>query len=267
MDGVEVMRTLRARLAELGVDATDREVVLDLAAVGATWVAWRNGPVEDWHSRPGSCIRDAELARATVSVTRDVRMILAARKERVHAIGTLVLIAAAVADLDRWLPDGRTVGALAPDSEERELFVRFVHGAERRWRALATELGVEAVLQMLACAAGWRVHHWWSTPWWPARVARFLDRVESLRVESGDVQKRWHEPDALHRTLLLGLDHLDTRTVARCLGAGLGDPVSRFEPRVARSSFASLTALVEPDTPHEACARLLDEVRAGSAVA
>lgn len=83
----------------------------------------------------------------------------------------------------------------------------------------------------------------------------------------GDVRQRRHERDALHHKLLLGLDHLDTPMVARCLGAGLGDPVTRFEPPVGRSRFASMTALVEPDTPHEACARLLDEVRAGSAAA
>lgn len=165
-------------------------------------------------------------------------------------------IADAVGDLNGLLPDGRTVSDLAGSPDERRSFVKHVREAERRWNLLAADLGPETVLRMLACSAGWRARHWWGTPWWPARVARFVSRAEPMGGTGG----RWIDPERLRRDLLLGLDLMDAPMVAACLAHGLGDPVSAHEPKVSRRRFASLTALIEPDTPPEARVRIRDEL-------
>ncbi len=76
----------------------------------------------------------------------------------------------------------------------------------------------------------------------------------------GGTGGRWIDPERLRRDLLLGLDLMDAPMVARCLAGGLGDPVAPHEPKVSRRRFASLTALIEPDTPPEVGARTRDEL-------
>lgn len=233
------MITLQMCLAELDVDLDDRNLVLDLAAVGATRIAWRIGPVKDWHSEPGSRIDQVELARATVSVTRDIRTTIGKAQGRPPVSQAFARIADEIADLDRRLPDGRSVGEFAPDANERRRFVEFVRSAERRWAGLASVLGADAVLQMLACSAGWRARHWWGTPWWPARVDRFVDHVDIekvLKIGSGSAQETEHERGYLRcrfcsalitstRRWSLGVSPPDSgircrRSSRRCRGAG-----------------------------------------------
>lgn len=167
---------LRDRLLELGVDSDDWTNVVDLASAGATWVAWRSGPVEDWHAVPWCRIGTPELMRASALLTRATNDVIRAhvlrsagpRAARHHlAAGAHELFASVgqvINDAGRRLPDGRTVANLALSAGDVCEFVGHVRSAVRRWTVLAVKHGLVPVLFMLACTAGWHAHHWWGTP-------------------------------------------------------------------------------------------------------
>jgi hypothetical protein len=77
---------LRGACVQLGFDPDDGERVKDLAAVAVTRLAWRDSPVEDWHSIRFRRIGDGEMMRANAATTRLVREILA---DRPHPQGDL----------------------------------------------------------------------------------------------------------------------------------------------------------------------------------
>jgi len=263
-------QSLRDRLVELGVDPDDCSVVLDLAAVGATLIAWRNGPMEDWHAVPWCRIDGPQLAQASVQITRAVRKAIGFHASNVPRFrpssgsadepwAVFRSIGYVIADPARRLPGGRTVASIAPDDGHRRQFVDHALEAARIWTVLAAEHGSAAVLAMLACTGGWRARHWWGSPWWPARVERFLDRLddpgrgrdapsaELVRAAQADLarlDRQW-----LRYQLLAGLDHLDADVVARCLIAGLSDPALRPGRSAVGGRFRDIAALLEPDTP------------------
>jgi hypothetical protein len=117
-------------LADLGVDPHDKVVIADLAAVGIVLLAWRNGPVEDWHAVPLNRISDAEMMRASIATTRLVREVIV-REARAEDAGegvdafTIRLIARVdrvLGDPDRRVPDGRSLPELVlsgiPNADE-----------------------------------------------------------------------------------------------------------------------------------------------------
>lgn len=78
-------------LVELGLDPDCSADVVDLAAVGATLVGWRVGPLEDWHAEPDSRICDSELVRASVATTRLVKEVLS-ENEQVAGVEVRVVV-------------------------------------------------------------------------------------------------------------------------------------------------------------------------------
>jgi hypothetical protein len=60
---------------ELGGDPVSRDRVVDLVALGITWAAWRQGPVEDWHV--AGRIGQVDMMRANAATTRVIRGVLA----------------------------------------------------------------------------------------------------------------------------------------------------------------------------------------------
>ncbi len=248
------VKSVRAGLAELGLNPDDRAAVIDLAAVGATLVGWRTGPLEDWHSQLSSRISDPELVRASVATTRLVRDALISQAPP-KLFDSLVGV---LSDLERRLPDGRTLAEIAPSPDEARMHVAFVHAAVRRWEALAAVVGPGAVVGILACAGGWRARRWWGSPWWPRRVSAFLDGLDE-QARCGFRSDHGIGPEALGARLLDGLDRMDSGLVAACLRAGIGDAELAAEPLVRRR-FKLFSSLVEPDTPDEEHRRLLSEL-------
>ncbi|MGH3901420.1 MAG: hypothetical protein ACRDTA_24835 [Pseudonocardiaceae bacterium] len=271
---VVMVELLRGRLAELGVDPDDPAVVVGLSSVGATWVAWRSGPVEDWHAVPWCRIDGPQLARASVLITRSVGALIRAhvpmvawRQESnddsmIDATKLFRSVGRLVGDPDLRLPGGRTVASLAPSDERLFEFTDYVRSAVRRWTVLAAEYGLAPVLLMLACTAGWRACHWWGTPWWPDRVEGFLGQLDdpdgwSDPHTTAQVRTAWGELAELDRgwlrqRLLAGFDRLDDHVVASCLSAGLGHRAAVTDPRVVGGRFRDIAALIEPDTPADA---------------
>lgn len=246
------VRSVRAGLVELGLDPDDRAAVVGLAGVGATLVGWRAGPLEDGHSDPGSRISDPELVRASVATTRVVQEVLAA------GVPPFGVVSAIFGDLERRLPDGRTLAeiALAPDDARQH--VEYVQAAVRRWELLAADVGEEVFMGMLACAGAWRARRWWGTPWWPRRVEAFLQGLGE-RDRAGFRADYGVNLDALRAKLLDGPDRMAPSLVAACLRAGIGDPALASEPLVSRR-FARFDKLVSPDTPDEKHRRLLSNL-------
>jgi hypothetical protein len=70
------LEVLRPAIRRLGFDPNDPSQLTDLAAVAITRLAWRDGPVEDWHAVPDRRISDGEMMRATVATTRFVRNLI-----------------------------------------------------------------------------------------------------------------------------------------------------------------------------------------------
>lgn len=133
---------------KLGFDPDDRSSLADLAAVAIARLAWRDGPVEDWHAAPQRRISDSELMRASAAVTRAVRDLLVAElppspwpRDGTGAASDADRVFAEIAGMmsapARRLPDGRTLADLAPAREDLRAFIRHVEEHARWWTVLA----------------------------------------------------------------------------------------------------------------------------------
>lgn len=173
MSGADVAVTAET-LASLAEAHTGVNLLVDdpttrwCAAIGATHMLWRDGPLEDIHARlgkPGG-ITDPEMMRANVITTRHVAGALAANgcdwrrlaTELTHAdrpIGEMAL--------------SEFVGA----SNVEDLRRHALEGAERV-DALAVN-GWEWLRTFLACSGSMR--EWFGVPWWPAHIDVFVSDV------------------------------------------------------------------------------------------
>lgn len=268
-----IVEVLRCLVAGLGVDPDDENTVVGLASVGATSLAWRNSPLEDWHACPYRRISQGEMMRASVATTRLVRDLIHTRLPGVSRVTNTVgdgsvaatsLFDAAervIADPQRRLPDGRTLVELAPSPAHFGVFAAHVRECARWWTVLAAEHGLEPVLWMLACTGGARCQRWWSTPWWPARVEEFVRRLRD--------PARWDDPlimahlnelsaprdaadhDELRRRLLAGPDRLSAAGAEYCLLTGLGDGALAARPLIDRRAYSDIMSVLDPETPAE----------------
>jgi hypothetical protein len=229
---------LVAAARRLGFDPTDRQSLIDLVAEAVTRLAWRDGPMEDWHAVPHSRISDAEMMRANAAVTRRSRDLLNRLLPAVPAmsastgveVGQLFAeLRAALTDLRQHLPDGRTLADLAPDQLELVRFREHVRGYGDLWAQLLLEAGLPRALTLLACYGAKFCSRWWLAPAWPGLVDEFLRRVEDPNrwrdpALTEHVQRLGPPPEMLHlrRLLLAGPDRLSGGTAVYCLRAGIG---------------------------------------------
>jgi hypothetical protein len=177
---------------QLGVDPNDAAVILDLAAIGITNGAWRNSPLEDWHSR----LSDGWMVRTNVATTKLVRSALDAQLDEAFpytgeelvateeldepaaefAYELFVVVFEWLSDPDRVLPDGRTLRQLA--GKELDKLVDHMDRTLGGVAASAERHGLDFALQRAALHGGLACDHWWGTPWWPDIVAEFLVRLD-----------------------------------------------------------------------------------------
>jgi hypothetical protein len=143
----------------LGIDLGDEDQMMDLVAVAMVRLAWRDGPVEDWHKEGHIC--NSEMMRASAATTRLVREILSGGRrgmtggDTVSLMGeTVDAVGRALVDLDRHLPDGRTLTELAPDAEQLAAFERHVWMFCTRWNRVAAKYGVQETIGLLALYSG-----------------------------------------------------------------------------------------------------------------
>lgn len=171
-----------------GIDPGNSANVLDLAAVGATFLLWRSSPVEDWHYR----IVQSEMMRANAATTRAVRECVLSHlspwttsaedgQDARAARRVFSAVGQVVADAQRRLPDSRTLAAWASSQEELPAFEQHVRRRVRRWTLLAGQEGLVSVLVLvlLALVGGASCRQWWLMPWWPDRVACLSSAVVS----------------------------------------------------------------------------------------
>lgn len=226
----------------LGFDPGDRGGLVDLAAVGIARLAWRDGPVEDWHAVPCRRISDSELMRASAAVTRLIRGVLDAElpaspwpRPAVSAEGNpdrlFAQVADVVADPSRSLADGRTVAQFASGKAELAALRRHVDECADCWTCMAEAHGLSEVLLVLACDGAFRCRRWWLAPDWPYLIDEFARRVDdplrwddeiAARVRSLARPPGAASGDELRRHLAEGPDRLTAEQAAFCLRAGLG---------------------------------------------
>lgn len=266
---------------QLGFDPDDRGRLADLAAVGIARLAWRDGPVEDWHAVPQRRISDSELMRASAAVTRAVRDLLVAElppppwpREPAGAAGdadrVLADVAAMLSAPGRRLPDGRTLEELAPAREDLAAFAQHVREHTRWWADLAAGHGLYEVLLVLACHAALRCRRWWLGPDWPYLIGEFARRSAEadpgqLSVEqAARAQSTGPPPDMaggseLRDLLSAGPDRLTAELAMYCLRAGLGDlgpaDYGRPVPPVSRHLVRALWQHLAGDPPDSRLSR------------
>jgi hypothetical protein len=258
---------------KLGFDPGDRGRLADLAAVGIARLAWRDGPLEDWHAVPQRRISDSEPMRANAAVTRAVRDLLVAEfppppwpRDAAGAKGdaerVLAEIAALLSAPGRRLPDGRTLEELAPAREDLMMFAWHVQEHTRWWANLAAWHGLYEVLLVLACHAALRCRRWWLGPDWPYLIGEFARRAadpgqlsveQAVRVRSTGPPPVVAGGSELRDLLAAGPDRLTAELALYCLRAGLGDlgpaDYGRPVPPVSRHLVRALWQHLADDPP------------------
>jgi hypothetical protein len=219
---------LEDAVARLGVDLSDSGQPMDLAAVAMTRLAWRDGPVEDWHSVRYRRIGDAEMMRANAATTRVIREVM----DKPYGPGAMFnAVAQVLADPVRRLPDGRSVIELAPSSSELTRYQMHLAACCARWKTAAADIGEATVLTLLACRGATFNWHWWRSTGWPQLVEEFVHRLDDPtrwrcaweldnRRKLGDPTRELTREELLLQ-LLAGPDRLDAATAQFCLRAGL----------------------------------------------
>jgi hypothetical protein len=224
----------------VGVDVEAPFHLVDLAAVSMSRLAWRDGPVEDWHAVPLRRITDAEIMRANAATTRLLRDamrpwlpgVLTATPEIPGAVELFAEGISALADPGRRLPDGRTLREWAPDAERLAQHQRHVRRFSVGLGELVAEQGFRETVVLLACYAAVYCWRWWLTPGWPKQVEESVRRLaDPGRWVDGEMRtyaRRLGPPpdgvtaDTIRALLLAGPDLLDADTAAYCLRVGVG---------------------------------------------
>jgi hypothetical protein len=245
--------------AGLGINCGDSEQVKDLVAVAMTRLAWRDGPVEDWHWIRHRRIGDGEIMRANAATTRVVRDAM----DQVHEPGGMFQrVGRVLADPHRQLPDGRLLIELAPSPLEFARYQAHVAACCARWESTAADIGEAPVFTLLACRGARFNWHWWRSTGWLRLVDEFIRRLDDPERWSDAWElinrRRLGDPpggmtsEELRLQLLAGPDRLDTATAQFCLRAGLSalKPHHCGLPPVLRHPLpAGYFALIEADTP------------------
>ncbi len=214
--------------AWLGIERSNGSQIKDLAAVAMTRLAWRDGPVEDWHSVRHGRIGNAEMMRANAATTRVVRAAL----DQVNEPGdTFRHVFGVLADPDRRLPDGRRLAELAPTPAELARYQAHAAAYCARWEEAATKAGLGEILALLACRGATFNWHWWLSTGWSGLVDEFVLRLDDPKRwhcawEVSNRRKLGHPPggstsEGLRLLLLAGPDQMDAATAQFCLRAGL----------------------------------------------
>ncbi len=174
MAGADVGAVTAETLAALAEAQTGVDLLVDdptscwCAAIGATHMLWRDGPIEDVHAglgKPGG-ITDPEMMRANVITTRHVFGALAA-----HGCDWRQL-APELTDADRPIGDVALFDFVgAPNVEDLR---RHALEAAERLEALAVN-GWEWLRTFLGASGSMR--EWFGVPWWPAHIDVFISEV------------------------------------------------------------------------------------------
>jgi hypothetical protein len=210
---------------------------MDLTAVAITRLAWRDGPVENWHGWPQRRISDGEMMRATVATTRLVRDLIRSSfdepvatrlRDGPGAALSLFEPVLQIAEPSQRLPDGRTMAQFAPDHSELQVFERHVRELTHQWAQQLVDLGPRPTLTLLACFAAKWCWRWWLTPTWPHVVAGLVrgtqDALREERVyrSAGMLRPPSLDWARLGQRLLVAPDRLSPEEAGRVVRAGLG---------------------------------------------
>lgn len=178
---------------QVGIDPSDLDAVVDLAAVGFVNGCWRNSIVEDWHAGDGP-LSDGDMLRINSHSTWRIRQVLRRWRSEIGLargsdIGALDALDVNTTDrlasrIYRWmvnpsrrLPTGVTLGDIA--GEDAEEFRAHVDGTMGGFAASCRLRGIQFSLWRAAAHGGLACRHWWGTPTWPPLVEAFLRALDN----------------------------------------------------------------------------------------
>ncbi|MFF9847546.1 hypothetical protein [Streptomyces litmocidini] len=225
-DLVEGSRTV---LAHFGLAVDDPEVLLSAAAVGLVLDAWREGPLDEIHSREDGPT-DGEIVAQGVDLYRRARgALLAARDDGPEALSAFVAVASDVRL--RWAGDSGFMlrhMAAEPDDGLLAEFVR--HVDSRVWftgEVMRAE-GWRGALLHRAASAAWKAPTHFGMPAWPSVVEAVMDRLAEM--DRTGAPEALADLDAVERALRGAPDRLGAAALDWLAGRGLLDEP---EPEVA----------------------------------
>ncbi|WP_345201578.1 hypothetical protein [Fodinibacter luteus] len=217
---IEQLPLIERELEKSGVSLDADAGLLWAAAVGATQRMWRNTTLEDWHAG-SSGLPDGEMMRANAATVRLAHELLASESP-------WEVVAAAVTDPERRLPDGRAlVECVDLDLADLRL------SAEVAGELLAeveANAGRRAARVLAACPTLWSGGDWHGMPTWPRRVNEFCRAVQHPEDSHWSVQaledvgprpKEISDIDELRRVLLAGPDRMTAEAADWCVRAGI----------------------------------------------
>lgn len=161
-------------LAALIEDRTGVDLLIDdstsrwCAAIGATLMLWRNGPLEDVHADMGKAggITDPEMMRANVITTRHVAAALLARGCDWRQL--------AIELTDAGRPIGEVALSEFVGTANVEMLRR--HALDQAaWLDVLAARGWEWLRTFLGCSGA--RSDWFGVPWWPEHIEVFVSDV------------------------------------------------------------------------------------------
>ncbi len=231
---------------QVQIDPDELGPVLDLAAVGIVNSAWRNSPVEDWHSQ--GRLHDGDMLRINAHSSWRVREIIRRwrndlglgpqfRVELCDAFdsGTTDWLAVRIwrwlVNPARRLPTGWTLAELA--GSDLDEYRDHADGAMGGFAATAEEYGVRYAFWRAAVHGGLACRHWWGTPAWPGLVDRFMRALDTPDDPHWRDGTRWQaivgaaplraaDRTGLRRLLMRRPWTLDSQTAQWVVDAGIG---------------------------------------------
>ncbi|MCZ0979411.1 hypothetical protein O1L60_10680 [Streptomyces diastatochromogenes] len=216
-------------LAHFGVDADDPEALLSAAAVGLVLDAWREGPLDEIHTREGGP-SDGEIVAQGVDLYRRARAALLAARD--HGPGALAAFAAVASDIRlRWAGDSGFMlrqTAAEPDDELLAAFVR--HVDDRVWftgEVMRAE-GWRGALVHRAASAAVKAPAYFGMPAWPSVVDAVVTQLAGTDLSSAPGSLT--DPDAVEHALREAPDRLGAEALDWLARRGLLDERLIDEP-------------------------------------
>lgn len=237
---------------QVGVDPDGLGPILGLAAVGIVNSAWRNSPVEDWHSQ--GRLHDGDMLRINAHSSwrvreivrrwrHDLRLAPHFRVEQCDVLdhGAVEWLAARIwrwlVNPTRHLPTGGTLAELAGSdlNEYRDHADEAMGG----FATTAEEHGVRYAFWRAAGHGGLACRHWWGTPSWPGLVDRFMHALDSpddphwrdgahWQALAGAAPTQAVDRAGLRRLLMRRPWTLDSDTAQWVVDAGIGFLLGRL---------------------------------------
>ncbi|MFC9390531.1 hypothetical protein [Streptomyces venezuelae] len=205
-----------ALLAHFGLDMDDEDALLDAAAVGLVFDAWRDGPLDEIHASPDGP-GDGEVFAQSVDLYRRARVALAAVRDDAPAApgaepdipDALAAFVSVASDMPLPWAGGSGFRLASVSGAAAEFLPEFVRQVDDRVRftsEVMREQGWRTALLHRAMTAAVRCPEHFGMPAWPGVVATAMPRLAAL--DRSDAPEALHDLNTVEAALLEAPDSL-----------------------------------------------------------